>query len=604
MLSFANLRTGRKLGLCFALLVCAFACASVMTYVNIKNVRASSVANRNSLVLAADSERLLLLVVEQLNALRGYVIRRDEEFAKTYHASKKQFDAQLAEMAASTSVPEQTDAASRMKTAMAEWRATIGDKVMDLMLDPATRPAAADLTGVKSLGKLRSIQREILDSAKAEAANRDADQVSATEAAVVALLSGSIVALTLALGFALVLARTVAAPLTGLAQAMTRLAQGDRSISVPAVGRRDEVGTMAAALLTFKKAAIHKACLEEEVQEQTRLADSQRREAEGFRANIAAAQTGVVTALAGALDRLSEGDLTVRLTESLGQDYEGLRSNFNKAVSQLQTAIEVIARTAEGIRSGAGEVSHASADLSRRTEIQAASLEETAAALGQIAATVRRTAEGTNHARSIVGGARADAEASSEVVRRTVEAMSAIEMSSRQIGQIIGVIDEIAFQTNLLALNAGVEAARAGEAGRGFAVVASEVRELAQRSAKAAREIKTLISNSAGQVAQGAHLVSDTGGVLQRMVAKVVEISGIVNDIAASAREQATGLEQVNTAVNQIDQITQQNAAMVEEATAASGTLAAQADELGDLVSRFRTIAAAPRRAAKVAMAA
>src|SRR5690606_31894959 len=228
----------------------------------------------------------------------------------------------------------------------------------------------------------------------------------------------------------------------------------------------------------------------------------------------------------------------------------------------------------------------------------AASLEETAAALDEITATVNRTADGARQASRVVQTARNEAEASGAVVSDAVAAMTAIEQSSNQIGAIIGVIDEIAFQTNLLALNAGVEAARAGDAGRGFAVVASEVRALAQRSADAAKEIKTLITASGRQVEQGVALVGQTGQALGRIVAEVAEIDGLMSEISASAQEQATGLQQVNTAVNQMDQVTQQNAAMVEESTAASHSLAQEADVLAASVARFKVAQAAPVRAA------
>ena len=256
--------------------------------------------------------------------------------------------------------------------------------------------------------------------------------------------------------------------------------------------------------------------------------------------------------------------------------------------------MKVIRSTTGGIQTGASEISQASDDLSKRTEQQAATLEETAAALDHITATVRKTAEGSIQASSVVAGAKDDAEKSGVVVREAVAAMGQIEQSAQQISQIIGVIDEIAFQTNLLALNAGVEAARAGDAGKGFAVVASEVRSLAQRSAEAAKEIKTLISTSSKQVNQGVALVGQTGEALQRIVSKVLEITGLVSEISASAQEQATALAQVNTAVNQMDQVTQQNAAMVEQSTAASHALTREAGELARLMARFQTGAAAP----------
>ena len=255
-------------------------------------------------------------------------------------------------------------------------------------------------------------------------------------------------------------------------------------------------------------------------------------------------------------------------------------------MGKLQVTMQAIATNTQGVRSGAEEITQASDDLSRRTEQQASSLEETAAALDEITATVRRTAEVANEARDLVSTSKTDAERSGAVVRQTVGAMGGID-SSKQIANIIGVIDEIAFQTNLLALNAGVEAARAGDAGRGFAVVATEVRALAQRSADAAKEIKTLILASTQQVDVGVKLVSETGQALGRIVTQVSQLNGLVVELAASAKEQSTGLGEVNAAVNQMDQITQQNAAMVEQATAASRSLSDEAQELARLVGQF-----------------
>ncbi|OYV25407.1 MAG: hypothetical protein B7X08_05730 [Acidocella sp. 20-63-7] len=296
----------------------------------------------------------------------------------------------------------------------------------------------------------------------------------------------------------------------------------------------------------------------------------------------------VVEALADGLEKLSAGELLFRIETKFATEYEKLRADFNTAMDRLAETMQSIAANTQGVRAGAGEITQASDDLSRRTEQQAASLEQTAAALDQITATVRKTAEGATEARNVVTAAKTDAERSGEVVRETVEAMTGIEGSSKKIGNIIGVIDEIAFQTNLLALNAGVEAARAGDAGRGFAVVATEVRALAQRSADAAKEIKTLISASGQQVGTGVKLVGETGKALARIGEQVARLNTLVTDIAASAQEQATGLAEVNSAVNQMDQVTQQNAAMVEQSTAASHSLAGEAEELARLVGQFQ----------------
>jgi len=378
-------------------------------------------------------------------------------------------------------------------------------------------------------------------------------------------------------------------PLTNLQSVMERLASGNLQVNVLGRERKDEVGRMARTVQIFKDASLQKLNLEEKAKDMAQRAERERVEAERARAILQEQQKFVVDSLAAGLEQLASGDLQFRLATKFSSEYEKLRGDFNHAMEKLHETLGSIALDTKVVRAGAGEIRQASDDLSKRTEQQAASLEETAAALDEITATVRKTADGANAARDVVSTAKTDAERSGAVVRDTVSAMSGIETSSKQIGNIIGVIDEIAFQTNLLALNAGVEAARAGDAGRGFAVVATEVRALAQRSADAAKEIKSLISASGQQVATGVRLVGETGKALGRIVEQVERLNSLVNEIAASAQEQATGLAEVNSAINQMDQVTQQNAAMVEQTTAASHSLVAEAEKLSRLVAQFQT---------------
>ena len=379
----------------------------------------------------------------------------------------------------------------------------------------------------------------------------------------------------------------VVAPLRGLHRTMERLAHGEFNVEID-VDRRDEIGRMAQTLLVFKENALAKQRADAAAASAAFALDAEREKARAATEATAAAQALVMNNLAAGLERLAAGDLLFRLNAAFAPEYEKLRADFNATVESLERTIQSVAANAQGVRSGAGEITQSADDLSRRTEQQAASLEQTAAALDEITATVRKTAEGANEARNVVQAAKADAERSGSVVSETVAAMSGIESSSKQISSIIGVIDEIAFQTNLLALNAGVEAARAGDAGRGFAVVATEVRALAQRSAGAAKEIKALIEASGSQVEAGVKLVGETGRALTRIVQQVERLNVLVSDIAGSAQEQAAGLNQVNSAVNQMDQVTQQNAAMVEESTAASHALAEEAEVLATLVGHFR----------------
>ena len=433
------------------------------------------------------------------------------------------------------------------------------------------------------------------------------DQIAAAVGKAAMTLGAMALAVALAIGATgWFIGRSVSRPVVALGRRMRGLADGDKTTEIPGVARGDEIGQMAAALAIFREAAIEKDRLEAETLSQRSMSEQERAAREAEKAREAEADRITITALGQGLSAMADGDLTYRIEAEFAPKAAQLKTDFNAAIAQLQQAVSVVVANIAGIRSGAGEISQAADDLSRRTEQQAAGLEETAAALDEITATVNKTASGARQASDVVQAAKGDAETSGVIVRDAVSAMQAIEGSSSQISQIIGVIDEIAFQTNLLALNAGVEAARAGEAGRGFAVVASEVRALAQRSAEAAKEIKTLISTSTTQVGSGVKLVGQTGEALQRIVDRVAEIDGLVSEIAASAQEQAVGLAQVNTAVNQMDQVTQQNAAMVEQSTAASHSLAQEAQSLQASVAQFRvgsTVASAPaaRRASSTA---
>ncbi|WP_202311202.1 methyl-accepting chemotaxis protein [Mesorhizobium sp. L-8-10] len=408
-----------------------------------------------------------------------------------------------------------------------------------------------------------------------------------------ALLLGVLVSLAAAF----LSVRSVTQPINALTSAMGRLATGDHSTEVPATGRRDEIGQMAGAVQVFKDAQIAKVRLEAEAVETRAGADADRARSEEEKARETEQDRVAISSLAAGLSRLAEGDLSYRITEAFAPKAEQLKTDFNRAIAELQATMATIHGAVGAMTTGTSEISQAADDLSRRTEQQAASLEETAAALAEVTGTVRKTAEGARQAARVTGEAREGAEKSGEVVREAISAMAQIEKSSEQISQIIGVIDEIAFQTNLLALNAGVEAARAGEAGKGFAVVASEVRALAQRSAEAAKEIKSLISTSTQQVEQGVGLVGQTGTVLQHIAAQVTEMSTLVAEIASSAHEQSTALGEVNVAINQMDQVTQQNAAMVEQSTAASHSLAQEAGQLSRLVAKFTLGADAARPA-------
>jgi methyl-accepting chemotaxis protein len=455
-----------------------------------------------------------------------------------------------------------------------------------------------------SIGKLNSmlaVADTALDVAKEHTATRQADAAWSLS------LSLGLLALALAIvfGMVFVVSRRVTGPLRQIQQAMLKIADGDFSVVLPGLDRKDEIGDVANAIERFKVLVDEKAHAEaaEALQRQKAESDRQAQLAQAEaaaqakvaeeRAGMVEEQTGAVKALGVGLQKLSAGDLTFRLTEAFPDAYQELKNDFNGTMSQLAETIRALTESAREVTGASAEISTSTSDLSQRTEEQAASLEETSASMEEMAATVRKNAENAQQANASAGSTRTVAEHGGQVVAKAVEAMARIEESSRKISDIIGVIDEIARQTNLLALNAAVEAARAGDAGRGFAVVASEVRALAQRSSQAAKDIKDLITGSAGQVKEGVDLVNRAGTSLEEIVNSIKKVAEIVADIANASTEQAGGIDQINKALSQMDEVVQQNSALVEESAATAKMLEHQAQAMNERVAAFKVEAAA-----------
>jgi len=495
-------------------------------------------------------------------------------------------------------------------------------------LDAALRSASADDQGML-VGHLNKIAEEMtplidkgIEVAKTIAAET-AERRLETQRFADLLEHGMAIAMVLLLtGSAVFGARAIARPISSITGSMGALASGNLEADVPFAERGDEIGEMARAVEVFKQNAIKVRELNaQEAALQAKSADLQISIGEVVSAAVAGDFTrriaktydnadldrfaASVNELVDTVDRgivetrrviaaLAEGDVS----ESMDGEFHGafgeLQSNVNQTMASLRSVLAEVRAAIDTINGGAGEMRTASGDLSRRTEQQAAALEETSSALEEITAAVKSSTERALEASHMVDEARKSTERSSAVVKDAVSAMGRIEQASGEIGQIINVIDEIAFQTNLLALNAGVEAARAGDAGKGFAVVAQEVRELAQRSANAAKDIKALISRSGQEVNSGVELVTATGEALSLIERHVVKINEHVHSIATAAKEQSTGLSEVSSAVNQMDQVTQQNAAMVEESTAATSRLAEEAANLARQIARFKLETGAP----------
>jgi methyl-accepting chemotaxis protein len=398
----------------------------------------------------------------------------------------------------------------------------------------------------------------------------------------------------------LLISRGISRPVMGIAAAVKRMAEGDFDTALPGLGRKDEIGEIAAAVEAIKVKAAAKARSEaeeaaarrareaEEGERRRKLEAETQATAAAERAKAAEEQAQVLNLLAAGLKSLSDGNLTVCLDDGFSDTYRRIKDDFNVTVARLQDTIRSIAEIAREVSSATAEISTSTTDLSQRTEEQAAGLEETSASMEELAATVKKNAESARAANESATGTREVADRGGQVVARAVGAMARIEETSHKVSDIIGVIDEIARQTNLLALNAAVEAARAGDAGRGFAVVASEVRSLAQRSSQAAKDIKDLITNSNGQVREGVELVNTAGAALTEIVESIKTVAEIVSAIAGASAEQANGIEQVDKALAQMDEATQQNSALVEENAATAKTLEQQAKAMDERVSFFQ----------------
>ncbi|MFK3891513.1 methyl-accepting chemotaxis protein [Sphingomonas sp. NPDC079357] len=577
-----NLAIGRKLLLAFgilALLLVAMAGMSLWTQARL---------NHSTEVLGKDRRDKLVAIATINTATSDYRIAeatvilslepdkiRDAEQAAS--AQMQLIDRNMTYLDGALVAPEARASFAKFRRL---WAAFIARS------EVTRRLGAANLND-QAMQAFRASQ-PVFDQANAEAAASQRIQVRLMETEMDAAndlytfsraLALALVAAALVLAGLLLIAliRGIATPIKAMTEALGRLAGGDLHAQVAVDERADEVGQLAKVMVQFRDQL---AAAERAKEEQTAL---------------------IVDNIGRGLSALAQGDLTARIDAELTGPFAKLKSDFNGAMTAVSAAMAAVTTSATGITNGANDIRQASDDLSQRTEQQAASLEETAAAMHEITTTVKETAETASRADAVVVETRRDAEASGDVVRRAVEAMNGIERSSSEISEIIAVIDGIAFQTNLLALNAGVEAARAGDAGKGFAVVASEVRALAQRSADAAKDVKSKITASTEQVDLGVGLVAEAGAALQRITARIGEISTLVGNIASAADQQATGLQQVNTAVSEMDGVTQQNAAMVEEATAAARSLVEETDVMAREVGRFRLSAGTTGYAAPAA---
>ncbi len=564
-----NAPIGRKLALMFAVLSLVVVAAIGTMVWRMSAMRASEIeVAQDHVPQALSADKVNIAMAEFENALRAHLLAADEyeraDAEAAIAANQKVISTQTAAFEATDLDDKEKSYLKAFKTG---WQQMSQDtsQIIQLSSEGRTAEALARLATssepveatTKALSDLATYQRRHIDEAGHEASTSYA----------VALWTGILAALLLLGtlgGIYLMMVRLVARPVGQITHAIQDLADGRLDGSLRLADTQDEVGALGRAMRALQDQLVR---AEKSKAEQVEL---------------------IVSTLGAALAKFKEGDLGARVTSALEGPFARLKTDFNAMASELEQVIGSVAGTASGVQTGSTEIRAASDDLASRTEQQAASLESAANAMREVTAKVEQSAQNAGAVRETIVRATQRANEGGDVVKRAVGAMDSIVDSSKQITQIIDLIDGIAFQTNLLALNAGVEAARAGEAGRGFAVVANEVRALAQRSAEAARDIKGLISGSAQHVEMGVHLVGETGEALDAIITQVGEIGALVEGIATAAVDQAASISKVNVTMSELDRMTQQNAAMVEESAAASRNLSGQAANLANLVARFR----------------
>ncbi|HJO65211.1 MAG TPA: methyl-accepting chemotaxis protein [Sphingomonas sanguinis] len=568
-----NMNIPKKLGVSFLIVSLSAAIMTIVFFANIWEIRDATKRNNHAQEVYAKALTLETSILRENSQLRGFLVTADKSYLKSYEEARKEYDTTSRELAAMLSDPNELALLTKSNAEKTKWRRIWSDRLTDWVkagrrdeAQQAVRDAGKAVLTSDIVLPLRAIR----DQKTAAIARNAASQNTAIGTAIVALLLGGVMMIGVVITLLIVLSRSIARPITTLTRLMAELARGRNDIEVPGSERGDELGDMARAVVVFRDAA------------KAKVSDDREREL-------------ALQAIGSGLHSLSEADLTVRLTD-LPPSFHQLATDFNRAVQNLSGLTSDVRGSAGTIRSNIEEIRQATDHLSARSEQQAASLRETAAAVGEITQGVREGAVSAGEANRAVTEARDEAEKGGEIVAKSITAMNGIDQASREIVDIITVIDGIAFQTNLLALNAGVEAARAGDAGKGFAVVASEVRALAQRSADAASDVKARILSAIEHVRSGVVLVDETGNALQRIMGKVSDVSTVVDVIARFSEQQAHSLGQVNIAIGEIDSVTQQNAAMVEESTAAASLLAQECETLMASVMRFNVDAASPSR--------
>ncbi|WP_404335043.1 methyl-accepting chemotaxis protein [Sphingomonas sp. MMS12-HWE2-04] len=577
-MSLQNIPISRKLAGAYAALVVVFAIVGAIVFANLSALSSASADKERSLQALSASQAMMTKVLEQQNAARGFAILGKDEFYDTYQESGEAFFKVVDEFKGHSTSDEQHQRADALVGAVKELRGKL-DEIIKLARNPGTRAKAGELSGVKMLGKIRPLIKDIQATQTERVKEKSEAEAAAQSSAKLAIWLGGALSVALAVLLGWFLSRSIAAPVRKMTDVMKTLADGNNAVEVPETHRGDEIGGMAKAVLVFREAAVEKA------------------RSDAAKTIADAEQKDVVDTLSDGLERLSKGDLTAEITANFSPSYAAVKTNFNEALGSLRTLIGAVAESAATIRTGSGEIAQASEDLARRTEGSAASLEETSAAVSQMDQRLRATAAAANSTVERADGAISTVAGGRSIADEAVQAMGRVADGAKGIDSVIEGLDKIAFQTRVLAMNAAVEAGRAGEAGRGFAVVADLVSALAMRSEEEAARARDQLTATQTDIVAAVEMVSKVDSALADISGDVGEVHSLLGQMAADNQAQSTAITQISVAIGTMDQSTQQNAAMVEQTSAAARNLSGEVTSLAEQAAKF-TIGGETRRPA------
>ncbi|GLI99067.1 methyl-accepting chemotaxis protein [Sphingobium sp. BS19] len=564
-----RLNLSGKLIAAFAAVILVVVASGAYTYWSLSTLATVSESNANSIRMAQEGEAMLGAVIQQENALRGFAMLGREEMLGEYKANIDAFETAAKNFETGTALPDQKQRVRDLRAEVSDLNNRRFAELISLARNPATRATAQEVSGRKQLPKVRALSAEIKVRQQKVMAEQRAAMTAAKNGAMIAVIVGALGAVLIAGTMAWLLAGAIVRPLVGMTGVMTRLANGDVQVEVPALGRTDEVGLMAKAMLVFRENA-----------HQKQTADAEAAKAQED-------QNFVTETICHNLDKVSRGDLTAMIVAEFPPAYATLRQNFNEAITNLRELIGSVIESAAAIKTGSSEIAQASEDLARRTESNAASLEETAAAMGQMDHRLKATATSADSTLVRADGAIATVSGGRSIADEAMQAMNRVSDSAKGIDSVIEGLDKIAFQTRVLAMNAAVEAGRAGDAGRGFAVVADLVSALAMRAEEEAGRARDQLTATQTDIGSAVGMVQRVDSALSDISGDVGEVHALLRSMAADNQAQASAVTQISAAIGAMDTATQQNAAMVEETSAAARNLSQEVLALSEQAARF-----------------